>query len=496
MRWTLVLFIFVLILSSLLRIEGGITKSFAFTYDVGRDLLELQNIASTGKLPLIGQTTGLPGLFYGPWWYYALFPAFLLSLGNPVGIALFMSLTGVVTVCLGYILGKRIENANFGLLFASFLGLSPVMVGIATQIWNPNLAPLYVMFFFFCFYKIIDTSNKKKSLFWFAFLGVLFGLIIDSEIVFGMLFSLGIFLSFLFLFKKTYEIKNYSFIAIGFFIVLLPRIIFELRHNFLMTNSILSVLSNTLSHHGGKISSFKPLVAFISLEKLWNYTLARDNVLFGVLLLLGTFLGVVFFYKKTHGNKKMFLQMILFILLTFFLGLSLFPGDIWGHYTVGIPVLYIFVFSFAIYKTIMYFKQTKIFVIILVVVLLIINLNPIQLIDTIKNPYWEGNVSLYRNQIGVVDYIYKKANKAKFNYAVYTPPIYDYPYQYIFLWYGNKTYGYVPSKEKASLFFLIMEPDKQNPSRLQAWYKVRQNDGQIQENKALPGEISVQTRTH
>ncbi|MGE5042387.1 MAG: hypothetical protein ACM3IJ_05810, partial [Candidatus Levyibacteriota bacterium] len=49
-----------------LRAVGIFSNSFAFTYDVGRDLLEVQKIVSAHKIPLIGQTTGLGGLFYGP----------------------------------------------------------------------------------------------------------------------------------------------------------------------------------------------------------------------------------------------------------------------------------------------------------------------------------------------------------------------------------------------------------------------------------------------
>ncbi len=498
MRVSLILLIFILIVASVLRMEGALTKSFAFTYDVGRDLLAVQSIFSSGKIPLIGQTTGLAGLFYGPWWYYSLAPAFFISSGNPVGIALFIALTGVATVYVGYFLGKYIEDINFGLLFASFLAFSPVMVGIATQIWNPNVAPFYVMLFFFCFYKIVDLLDKKKNItiYWLLFLGVLLGLLLDSEIVFGVLFTTGVLLSFIFLFKKKLFIKHYFYIAVGLLLILLPRVIFELRHNFLMTRSILSFASMSLSHQAGKGFSFKPLTAFASLENLWNYTFARENYLLGVFLLLCTFFGIIFFYKKIHKKEKFFLQMILLILFSFFLGLSFFPGDIWSHYTIGIPVLYIFIVSLISYKTATYFKKLKIFTFSLVLVLFAIEINPLQIIESIKNPFWQGDISLYRNQLEVVDYVYKYAQGKKFNYVLYTPPIYDYPYQYIFSWYGKNTYGYLPSEKKERLFFLIMEQDNQYPNRLKKWLEVRNGDGKIIDKKTLDGEVQLQIRIH
>lgn len=498
MRLSLIILLIILFLAAFLRMEGVFTNSFAFTYDVGRDLLAVQNVLFTGKIPLIGQTTGLAGLFYGPWWYYILIPVFFLSSGNPAGIALFIALTGVVTVYIGYVLGKYIEGASYGLLFAGFLAFSPVMIGITTQIWNPNIAPLYVIIFFFCFYKIIDFLDKKKniSIYWFIFLGVLLGLLLDSEIVFGSLFISGVLLSLIFLFKEKLFIKHYSYVAVGFLLILLPRVIFELRHNFLMTKSIFLVISNSLSHQAGNGISFKPLIAFSTLENLWNDTFARGNYLLGTSLILYTCFGIIFFYKKIGKKEKCLLQITLFILFSFFLGLCFFPGDVWSHYTIGIPVLYIFIFSLILYKTVLYFKKFKTFIVALIFILLVIEINPPQIIENIKNPFWQGDVSLYRNQLGVVDFIYKYAQGKNFNYIVYTPPVHDYTYRYIFSWYGKNTYGYIPSEKKDRLFFLIMEPDNQYPNRLEAWLTVRENDGKIIENIKLPGEINVQIRAH
>ncbi len=57
----------ILIIGSLLRLQGVFTNSFAFTYDVGRDMLALWDIVYVHNITLIGPTTGIPGVFYGPW---------------------------------------------------------------------------------------------------------------------------------------------------------------------------------------------------------------------------------------------------------------------------------------------------------------------------------------------------------------------------------------------------------------------------------------------
>jgi hypothetical protein len=43
-----------------------------------------------------------------------------------------------------------------------------------------------------------------------------------------------------------------------------------------------------------------------------------------------------------------------------------------------------------------------------------------------------------------VDWVYTHAKGKGFAVYHYLPSVYDYPYQYIYPWYGKQTYGYVP----------------------------------------------------
>ena len=86
------------------------------------------------------------------------------------------------------------------------------------------------------------------------------------------------------------------------------------------------------------------------------------------------------------------------------------------------------------------------------------------------------------NEIAAIDFVYKYAKGQNFKVYTYLPSVYDYPYQYLFWWYGQKTYGYIPaeyvyspnkptyipSQDKfqgkkdnvSNLVFLIKEPDR------------------------------------
>ena len=54
--------------------------------------------------------------------------------------------------------------------------------------------------------------------------------------------------------------------------------------------------------------------------------------------------------------------------------------------------------------------------------------------------------SLYKNEVAAIDYVYKYAKGQNFKVYTYLPSVYDYPYQYLFWWYGNKKYGYIPGE--------------------------------------------------
>ena len=153
---------FIILTGSWLRLMGIFSNSFAFTYDVGRDMLALFDISHFVHLPFIGATTGLPGIYYGPWWYYMLTPFFFVSGGNPQFIAFVMALVGIATVFLAYLFGKKIGGEFLGFSFAALTSVSPIMISLSSQIWNPNIAPFFGLLTLIVLEKIY--SDKKTGL--------------------------------------------------------------------------------------------------------------------------------------------------------------------------------------------------------------------------------------------------------------------------------------------------------------------------------------------
>jgi hypothetical protein len=484
----LILIIIVLI-GSILRLQGVFTNSFAFTYDVGRDMLALWDIVHTHKPLLIGFTTGLPGVFYGPWWYYILLFPYILFFGNPQGIALVMAIIGIITIIFGFILGKKIGGYFLGISLASLISVSPQLVSLSSQIWNPNISPIFIILSLLILYKIFAENNSKIS--YYFFLGLLIALIIDLEIVFGILLAIGLVLALLIVKNKNIRVKSAFIFLTGAIIIFAPRIIFELRHQFIMTNSFIKFL--TVSSASQNTNLIGSLINKLSIMfNQFNSTIALDNKFFGASILVFILISIMVLYRNASQMSKNFIKTSLMVLLIFLIGLTFFRHDIWLHYLVGLPIFYLLLFCLALNLIV---EKTKNYIIpgIFIVILFLAILNPVLFISNQTKPIWIGDASVYRNQLRVVDYVYKQANGKSFKYVAYSPAVYDYPYQYHFKWYGPNKYFYSPSKN-SHLAYFILEPDLQYPFRLSNWLKQREKDGKIIKTEKFESGIIVQTR--
>src|SRR5258708_2625696 len=84
----------------------NIQNSLYFIYDQGRDAVKLAELLR-GQITLIGPTTGISGLFLGPLWYYINVPGFLLTHGNPMGLAIWAIFLSALVLPFVWWLGEK-----------------------------------------------------------------------------------------------------------------------------------------------------------------------------------------------------------------------------------------------------------------------------------------------------------------------------------------------------------------------------------------------------
>lgn len=473
------------------RLFGTINGLFAFTYDQGRDLLEVSKIVWNHNFTLIGPTTGLAGIFYGPWWYYFLTPIFVISNGDPQKIAYVFSFIGILTTIMLYLFLKKISGSFFlAICLATIASISASWMFGPTLIWSPTLTPTILIAFLYCAFKIF--ANKSKAHFF--LLGITVGLVLDTTAAFGSF--LTVFVIFLpVIFRKTFLRKRFLLTILGLFLVALPRIIFEIKNNFLMSKAALNFIFSP-KIYGGQLTLVERtndrIGAFIS---TFSSAFAKDNnfLLLLELLVIVIILFVALKKEKVRNNltRDSFFKFLVFLLSLTFIFFTIYPDRIWGYYLVGMPTIAISILAL-ILKSILQVKHLQKAVIIFLLIVIGINLD-----SNLFPPYkvtWEGDGATYKNPKDVIDYLVLE-NPHNFSLYFYTPSLYDYPMDYLVAWQVKKGKLEQPKDGQRTMYLVIRDPDNKQYLKL-GWYGDKTKDKtKVEESKNFVGNFLLEKHT-
>lgn len=473
LTWLIVFILVVGVGYRLMLTSGG---NFIFHMDSARDLVDVREMVMSGKLRLIGPTSAVEGFYTGPAWYYLLAVPFILTGGDPYGAILLEILAWVIG---GFFLLKLVSR--WGVLAVVTTGnlwvASNFVVLQTLYSFHPNLITLFTPLFIFLLEKYLMTGKLIYSL------GVGFwgGLFFNFEMNFGVFIPLIIVLSIIFS-KKLTLLKTANFLlgAVCFTLFLLPQVIFDLRHEFIMSRSILRYLTE-ISSTGASINLLGRVPLMV--EKFYNILLPTfmNNKLL-VNILMGLLLVTVVKLKRTEkiAHNILLLILLLFIFVPL-LGYILIPVTVNSWHLGGVVAVSLLLAGFVVKKTSELGILGKILAGILTIFVVLLSFNNIGDYFRDRNRP-SGDPSLFRNEVAAIDYVYQQAQGQNFKVYTYLPSVYDYPYQYLFWWYGKKKYGYIPyeyayspnkpqyisHKDKFSgnaenysgLVFLIKEPDQ------------------------------------
>lgn len=489
-----------------------IKQSVFFGFDQGLDIILVKQLVVDHSLSLVSRYSGLQGVLMGPLWTWFLSIPFFISGGNPAANVAFLAFFSVGCSYLTYLvlaksLGKAI--ALISLLFCLF---APFFMTNSQIVLSPHPLTYIFVFYIFFIYEIF-FQNKSHLL---PILGLLTGIFFQFEIAFAI-FTIPPIIFFIIRSIKSGKIPPLKFLALGtvfFLITFLPQLVFDLRHEFLISKSLLTFTS------GGSDSLYKissPLQSRI-FERIWTFrddflamTIATDNKFLIIFTLFFALAGWVAVFKKKLQAEKRFLTIIIVVLVSFFIGFSLYPGAIWGWYRQGLPVVYVLLITIPFGVLWKENFPLKVILIFLGAILLWKSVSPIELVRNIRSPVVSGAGSI-RGQMDILDYIYRDAEGKNFSYFAYTPPVYDYIWQYDFWWYGQRKYGYLPKNfqigvpllgtgkqvaapsENEGLFYLIIEPDSERPWAPNGWKESFIKIGKKMSSKSFQSGVIVEKR--
>lgn len=462
----------ILLIGTVFRFALTANGNFIFNIDNARDMVDVREIVILKKLRLTGPNTPIPGLYNGPAWYYLLAVPFILTAGDPYGSIVMQIILWAIG---GFFLLKLVSR--FGMLSILSVGslwiASNFIVLANLYAFNPNpvmfLTPLLIY--------LIEKYITSQKLVYGALMWFLTGLFFNFEMNFGIFVPLIIFFSILFT-KKTLIIKSQKFwIGVLFFILcLLPQLIFDLKHQFIMSKGILL----HLQRDSGRVD-FSSRFSDIAKSFYGVFVPTMLNMRFLSISILFLSIPPLFKFLKREKKDSSIIIALLFIFLPFFIYLFL-PVAVNPWHLGGAMAATVILLGFVLKELYSVNQQGKLASIILSLLISIFAIKNIINFFVFDMGKPNMDPSLFRNEIKAIDYVYQYANGQNFQVYTYLPSVYDYPYQYLFWWYGNKKYGYIPyeyayapnkpkyipSQEKfqgrkdnfSHFVFLIKEPDR------------------------------------
>lgn len=478
----------ILIVNFLLKIPLSSQGYFAFTYDQGRDLLVVARMIYEGKLTLIGPTTGLQGIFYGPTWYYFLAPLLYISGGNPQAVANFVGTFAILTIFAIYFLFKyQTSNTLLSTLLTLIASLSSYWMIAPILIWSPTLVTFFMVLLFFTVHKIFT----KPRPFYFFILGALTILIGDGEAAFGVVMLVAMALLPL-IFPRHFFKKQFLLAILGAFLAASPRIIFDLKHDFLITNSTISYFLQP-KVYGENIPLISRFINILNMFLgIFSKSFAQNNKTVGILILitLATVTALFARQKKFLNAIKedKLLHYCVFLTVTILVSFSIFPDTVWDYYLVGLPVIFLLTISRIVLK-ISKDKKYQYVSYIALLTMVVFNFNK-GLLAQYKTA-WLGDGSIYKNQKVVMDYIASE-KPHDWSFHAYSPAIFDYPFEYLVYWYSRKGKIEAPKQTQKLMYLIVRDfPNKQYLKS--GWYgdKTRDNTEVLYE-KTFPGDLLLE----
>lgn len=426
-----------------------------FHRDQGLHSLAIYQIWHEHHLSLLGHPSDVDGLYHAPIYYWLMTPAYLLTDGDPAAASIFQITLEILTLPFFFIAIKRLFNRRTALytliLYIFSYGL------ISYSRWLVNVTPIlpftHLLLYLLSFPKPYSNLQLFLS-------SLIIGLITQLNAAIGIfLFPLILYLS------LPLKILRQPLVIIGFLLPATPLLLFDLRHQFVITHAILNFLHSPDAGLTNPLSILinNTSILFQQINQLAFYPLTFIS---GLLFILG--LIQAFKLPRRH-------LIYTYLFIPFFF-LAFFKRGAIGFFLIALLPLCLALIGHAISS----FPQS--ISLSLLTAAIFLNLLYLPLIYRPTNaliPIGDSNLITLQDRKNTIDWVYSKANHQPFSLWYYTLPYYqEEVWDYLFLTYALPKYGYLPEKTSSfsrseltdsNFFFTIYEPDSDHPDTLLNW---------------------------
>ncbi|MEK7572103.1 MAG: hypothetical protein AAB553_07580 [Patescibacteria group bacterium] len=461
--------------------------TFPFWYDNARDLLQ-----ASSKLTLIGPTTGVPGIFYGPYWIWLL--SIALTVSQDPRVVDFMVATIPYFIFLPLILLKLKKVFS---PVALLIGWTLFITGFSRytmQLWNPYPAPLLfaalVMIITFTDFK----KATKKTYLQILLAGFMAGLVANFHLSFGtgVLTGSCLFFTLQIIFHrslwKRYILYTVIFIA-GIISAFAPFFLFELKHGFNQIQTIITV-----------ITSREVLVGQTGLTnpQILNELAQTAGKLFGVsgivaiIVSIGLFTSLLFILKQQSKSftdpEKRFIGFVGTIFITLFSIYLTARYPAWSYHFIGTEMILTFFIIFIAHRSIL--LRRVLMVVAGISLVFYLSNTAISIQKIIKDPHI---ITSMATEQYIITWIAQDANRQDYDVYAYSPAIYSYEYDYLFNWMLKRPLHMSDTTSKKIVYLII--PNTTDDIRKDFInYKTPNADYQTTKVYSLPDKTTILKR--
>jgi hypothetical protein len=428
LNYPLISFFTIIGISLFIVLVTLVRGNIPFWYDPARDLL--LGLDNMRDITFIGPTSGIPGLFYGPYWIWLLSVGLFIS--KDPRIVSFIVLAIPYLLIVPFIFYRLRSVLGQGIV-AAILSLFLLQFGIyyATQLWNPHLAPFLAII---CIYLLTFwMKDSRAQLLHQLLIGFICGLLLNFHISFGLGFSIGIFIFIMLDLVTRSEVrKNISqkfflplfIFIIGFSVAFSPFFLFEIKNNFQQ----LRVIQQTLLSESSVVavtgmSKLDVIVHFFSRLQLPGVPKEFISLLLIVLIII---FSVLVAQKKIMltGVQKRLLLIILCTAGSILAIYLLSKNPVWNYHFIGVELLLLLFLGLVA-------KHIRLLQYAFVIWALIIG------VDTVTGTLQafaqqQPNPASLAAKEHVVMTIFNDAKDNEYAVIPYTPAVYSYDFAYLF----------------------------------------------------------------
>ncbi len=315
----------------LTRIGYVLRGAIPFGFDHGKDSLAIMHMVLTKSPAFIGPWTSIPGLFFGPGWYYLQAPAYLLGSFHPAA--------AVITMIALLLLQVYLAWKYFGKIAAIIISSAPLWIIISTSAWNP-FPMTFITLVILIILKLIRKQGRitpKKAL----LLGLTASFGFHFSAAYAIFYPVAIGIVLLYL-RPNYSPREVLMGAAGFIIPFVPQILFEVKNNFLQSRAVLDYFSvgEPQERSAEKaLQVVKTVLGELQLSFMPGYRLLSDsvNVVIQTVLLIALVIPLLrsIESKRLSGEIKYYLVLASAFVVLPIIGFFFLHFNIWYVYAMA-----------------------------------------------------------------------------------------------------------------------------------------------------------------